>query len=86
MAAVSPGCWAAGLEVGNGVQVEGHYFDYEDVSFSPPSQADFSFYGVLSFLKKKIWAIKSVLPSVESFRLWNQDNMLPITCPLDLTV
>lgn len=62
MAAVSTGCWPAGLQVGNEVHVVGHYFDCEGVSFSPPSQPDFSFYGVLSFLKRKILAIKCVYP------------------------
>lgn len=52
MAAVSTDCWPAGLQVGNEVHVVGHYFDCEGVSSSPPSQPDFSFYGVLSFLKK----------------------------------
>lgn len=52
MAAVSTGCWTAGWLGGNGGRVEGHSFDCEDVSFSPPSQADSSFYVVLSFLKK----------------------------------
>lgn len=52
MAAVSTDCWTAGWLGGNGGQVEGHSFDCEDVSFSPPSQADSSFYVVLSFLKK----------------------------------
>lgn len=52
-AVVSTDCWTAGWQGGNEVQVEGHYFDCEDVSFSPPSQTDFSFYGVLSFLKNQ---------------------------------
>lgn len=52
MAVASTGCWPAGWLGGNGGQVEGRSTGCEDVSFSPPSQADSSFYVVLSFLKK----------------------------------